>query len=495
MKKINYKNLKFSVNNTVVIVFCVVLVLLLNVAATLLESRVPGLKIDLTENSVTKIGMETKALLKTVDEGNVEIELVYLKGTSDEDAQVRDVLQQYDAYSENITYKAVNYHTNPVFLSSYGINSDANVDGSVLVARKDKSKARIVLASDMVMSYNNSTVYLLENLVTNAIGVIASDRQMTVCFTTGHGEIIEQVQTNPVSQSEEQGGLMLINLIKSENIGAYQYDISTGVIPEGIDLLIIMSPQKDFTVDEINNLDNYLNGGGNVAISLSSGVSLERLESYLSTWGLKVNNDIISETDTASSFDESGVYFYVQKTDHESVKSIDSRILASYAKSMTFTKTGDIEADVILTTSDKARSMPLTVDGIDSSNVTEGKFNLGYILEKPLNGSFENTAKMIVTSTESVWGITQDTVTTYDAMVYYSLSEKSFGNADFVMAMLSAAYGEEIQSIYVPVKSRQVSVLTMSEAQATVMSRLLCFIIPVIVLLCGIVVWLKRRNK
>lgn len=495
MKKVNFKKLKFSVNNTVVIVFAIVLVLLLNITAGLLESKLPGLKIDLTENSVTKIGNETKALLKSIDASDVEIELIYLKGTSDEDYQVKDILEQYDAYSANVSYKSVNYHTNPVFLTSYGIDSNANVDGSVLIARKDKSKARIVLASDMELSYNNSTVYLLENLVTNAIGTIASDEQMTVCFTTGHGEIIEQTQTNPVSQTEEQGGLMLINLVKSENIGAYQYDISTGAIPEGIDLLLIMSPQSDFTVEEINNLDNYLNAGGNAAISLPTGVELERLEKYLETWGLRVNNDIISETDSSSSFDESGVYFYCQKTEHESVEGVENRILASYARSLSFTKTGDIEGDSVLTTSDKARSMPLTDSGIDKENVTEGRFDLGYVLEKPLNGSYENTAKLIVTGTESVWGVTQGTITTYDSLVYYSLSEKSFGNADFVMDMLSYAYGEKIQSIYVPVKSRQVSVLTMSETQAKVMSSLLCFIIPVIMLLCGIIVWLKRRNK
>lgn len=495
MKKTSSKNLKFKVNNGIVVAFAIIIVMLLNVVTVLTETKFPKLKADLTVNSVTKIGNETRQVLRSVDEGDNDIELIYLTGTANAKERVAGILQQYDAYSERVTYKSVNYHTNPGFLSSYGINSDANVDGSVLVARKDKSKARIVAASDMEITYNNNTVFLLENLLTNAIGVVASDRQMTVCFTTGHGEIIENVQTNPVTGSEEQGGIMLINLIKSENIAAYQYDISTGEIPESIDLVMIMSPKTDFTQQEIDTLDDYMLKGGNVAVALSSGTALERLEGYLGTWGIKVNDDIISETDAQSRFDENGVYFYAHKTQSEAAKDIEGRILASYAKTLEFTPTGDIEGEAILTSSPSANRMPFTDGSIDAENVQQGQFNIGYVLEKPLNGSFETTSKLIVTSTESVWGITRDTVTNYDALIYYSLSEQSLGNADFVMNMLSHVFGEEIQSIYVPVKSQQVSMLTMSDAQAKVMSRMLGIVVPFMIILAGIVVWLKRRNK
>lgn len=492
MKKINKKNLKFGINNSVIVIFAIIIVLLLNIMTVLTETRLPGLKFDLTENAVTKIGSETKALLKQLDQGNAQIELIYLKGTGDAEVQVTSVLEQYDAFCDNITYKTVNYHTNPVFLTSYGINSDANVDGSVLVATKDKSKARIVAAADMETSYQNSTVFLLENLLTNAIGVVASEKQMTVCFTTGHGEIIEQAQTE---EGNMQGGMMLVALLRSENIGVYQYDISTGEIPENIDLVMIMSPQNDFTQEEINNLDDYLSNGGNVAVSLSTGVVLDRLEGYLETWGVRVNNDIVSETDAQSKFDENGIYFYAKKAEHEAVADIGSRIITSYARSLEAEPAGDVEADVLLTSSQKAYSMPVTENGIDEKNIREGQFDLAYVFEKPLGGSFETTAKLIVTGTESVWGVTRDMVTNYDAVVYNSLLEKSFGNADFVMNILSYVFGESIQSIYVPVKSRQVSVLTMSETEATIMSRVLGFIVPLCVILAGVVVWLKRRNK
>lgn len=494
MKNINLKNLKFSINNTVVVVFAIVLVLLCNITVVLMETKVPNFKIDLTQNRVTKIGNETKSVLKRLDEGDVCVDIFYLKGTTDADSQVTSVIEQYDAFSSNIEYKIINYHTNPVFLNSYGIRDDVNVDGSVLVATRDKSKARLINAADMEVAYQSGTVFMLENLLTNAIGVVSSEKQMTVCFTTGHGEIVGETKVDENGQATS-GGMMLVAFLRGENIGVYQYDISTGKIPEGIDMVMIMSPESDFTQSEIDNLDDYLSAGGNVVVSLSSATVLDRLEGYLETWGITANNDIVSENDPQSRFDENGVYFYAKKTDSSIVNSIAGRVIASYARSLTFSPVGDIEGELLLTSSENAYSMPLGENGIDTKNVKAGQFNLAYALEKPLNGSFEKTAKLIVTSTESIWGITRDTVTNYDAIVYNSLLEKSFGNADFVINALSHAFGEDIQSIYVPVKTRAVSVLTMSQTQASIMSKLLGFLLPFAVILAGAVVWFKRRNR
>lgn len=495
MKKINFKNLKFSINNTVVITFAIVLVLLVNITAVLVETKFPKLKLDLTESRVTKISNETKNVLKRLDEGDTEIDIVYLKGTKDADSRVTSVLEQYDAFSKNVGYKVVNYHTNPVLLNSYNITADANVDGSVLVATKDKSKAKLINAAEMIVNYQNGTVFMLENLLTNAIGVVSSNKQMTVCFTTGHGEIVGAVKTDENGNSVS-GGMMLVGFLRSENINVYQYDISTGEIPEGIDIVMIMSPESDFTQAEIDRLDNYLLKGGNVAVSLPSATVLPRLEGYLENfWGISANNDIISETDSQSRFDETGVYFYANKTEHDIVNDISGRVIASYARSLSFNPTGDIEADVLLTSSSNAYSMPIGENGIDTEKVQEGCFDLAYALEKPLNGSFENTAKLIVTSTESLWGITHDSITNYDAIVYNSLGEKSFGNSDFVINALSHAFGEAIESIYVPIKTREVSVLTMSRAQAGLMSKLLGFVLPFAVILAGVIIWFKRRNR
>lgn len=480
MKKVNLKKLKYGVNNTVVVVFAIVFVLLLNIVAGLLEKKAPVLTLDLSDQSVAKISSETKAVLDGVDEKDVDIELIYLKGTSDANAQVMEILEQYDAHSDNVSVRVETFHKNPMLLSGYGIEATSEIEGSVLVATKDKKKVRVVSEKDMAITYNNSTVFLLENLLTNAIGVVASEGQMTVCFATGHNEVL---------------GEMLVNLMTSENIATYQLDLSTGGVPEDVDLLVIMSPQTDYTVSEINVIDDYLLSGGNVVVNLPGAIVLPRLEEYVASWGVSVNNDILLEQDASGSYENSGMYFYPVAGEYDAVKSITGRILASNARSMTFTKTGDIEADVLLMTSENGYSLPIVDNDINKDNMKQGTFALAYRLEMPLNGSFETTAKMVVTTSAAVWGVAESMVTEFDYHVLYSLTEESFGNRDFVMNMLSDLYGESIQSIYIPVKARYVSILTMTEAQAVTMQRIFCFVLPAMVLLLGVAIWLKRRNK
>ncbi|MGM9552172.1 MAG: Gldg family protein [Clostridia bacterium] len=476
----NFKRLKFKVNNSVVVAFSVVFVILINILVVLLESKVPMLKLDLTENAITKISNETKSVLDSIDEGDEKFEIIYLRGSSDVNGKVNDVLEQYDAYCENITYRVENYHKNPLLLSNYGIDSSKDVDGSVIVTSEDRTKIRIVERDNMEISYNSSSVFLLENLLTNALGVVSSSDQMSVCFVTGH---------------EENSSDMLISLLNNQNINVTQIDLSTASVPEDVDLLMIMAPQKDYTMAEIDAIDDYLLKGGNASVSLPFGIVLDRLETYLKSWGISANNDILLEQSPDYNYQGSGMYFYAHVSDHEAVTNLGNRILNSYARSIEFTKTGDIEGELLLETSSEGYSVPLVNGELDKENMKQGTYHLAYILEKPLNGSYETTSKMIVTSSTAPWGVADNIVTDYDYHVYYSLAEDSFGNSDFVMNMLSNVYGKNIENIYIPLKSRKVSILSISDSTAKVLQRVLCVVLPILVLCAGVVVWLKRRNK
>lgn len=491
MKKINLKNLKFGVNNTVVVAFAVALVILLNVIVNLAETKVPSFKLDLTEDAVTKISSETKELLKKVDEKDIDIELIYLVGTGEGNERVTDILEQYDAYCENVTSRTVNYHSDPLFLSGYGIPSDVNVDGAVIVATSDKSKIQVVYAENMEMSIGGVMVFFLENLLTKSIGVISTDRQMNVGFTTSHGEVVSKMLTNAQGQ-EEAGGAMLLSLLDNENVVANPVNL-TGDLSE-YDMIVVLAPESDFTMPEINVLDDYMLEGGNALVCLPYGVKLERLEDYLATWGLTAENNLVTGGKDTS-VNENGTYFFANTTESELVSGISERIIASYARSLTHEEAGDVEAEALVVTGNDAVAVPIENGGYDMENSKMGQFDLAYKLERPVDDSWEETSKLTVLGTPSLIGVAERLDDEYSALVSYALTEESFGNSDFVMSILSDAFGETIQSITVPLKSRSVSILNFTEVQAVWMQRIFCFILPVGVLLLGAAVWLKRRNK
>lgn len=469
MKKVNTRRLKFKINNTVVIAFAVVFVILLNMVLSLAEDKFPRMKTDLTENGLTKLTNETKLFLTSLDEGDTEIEIICFKGTNDVASLVKDVLEAYDYYSENITYREENYHKNPTALASFNISASRITDGTVIVTNKDKTRYRAVLPGDM---WSNSE-FLLESKVTNAISYIAGSESVNVCIATGYGS------DDYISS--------LIQALIDDNLSVSRIDLSTTNIPDGIDLLMIISPLADLTEREIKSIDNFALRGGSLIVALPSyAVSLPNLETYLKYWGISVNGDLIYEYDETDSYEQSGLWFFAENENHAVTDNVKGRILASNARSLNFTPTGDIDAAVLLSSSEKAVSVPQNKEQLTKEDVNNGPFNIGYVLERPLDGSYEKTSKLIVTSTPGVWGVDS----AIDVM-----SESRFGNRQFVSNAISYASGKAVQSVAVPKKSSSENIMTISNAQGSLFTVALCILLPVLVLLCGIFVWLKRRNK
>jgi hypothetical protein len=477
MKKINKKRLKYGANSTMVLAFAVICVILLNAVALFAENKFSALKIDLTADNLTKITDETREVLKTVDEGDEEIDLIYLKGVDDESEDVMDVLKQYDEKCKNISLETVNYVKDPTVLKQYNISSTSG--NALVVSNSDKTKYKTIYESDMWSTSGSSASFLLENKLTNAIGYLLSEREVNVVISQGHDEAETSV---------------LVAALEEENASCTTLDLSTADIPEDTDIFMIMAPQSDFTQGEVDALDTYLSDGGNVVISFPFNVSLPHLEEYISEWGLEISDDIILEQDASKSYQQSGMYFYPSVTDNEITSSISKNIFASYARSLTYYNTGDIYASPMLTTSEDAYRIPIVGDDFDRDNMEEGQFNIGYMLEKPLNGSYDETAKLIVTSTPSVWGAINAMVTEYDYVNLAALSESRFGNRDLLVNTLSYTTGVDNVTISVPTKVSETAIMSLSVRESTILRLVLCIVLPLLVIFAGIAVWLKRRH-
>lgn len=484
---INTKKLKFRAGNTIVTVVTIVCVILLNIIVALVEPKVPDLKIDLTRDSLTMLTDETKTVLKALDETDKKINVIQLVGDSEPEANVRDVLLQYDSMSQNITYTVENYVKKPSVLKGYDIDA-SYANNAVLVSNEDKSRMRVITLYDMWpdaalymqqgLSYDHGQ-FMLESRMTNAIGYVMSDRVAKVCVSTGHNE------ANPS---------VLAYALNEENINVTQLDLSTGNIPDGTDLFMIMGPQTDFTQIEVDAIDTYLNKGGSVAVGFAGGTKLETLESYLKDWGVEFRQDIVLEKDASLSYQQSGTHFYPQIQQSAVTAGIDKKIFAAWAGSMSLTETGDISAAPIMTTSPDAYSVLIEEQNIDTDAMTAGQYTIGCILEKPIGGSFDNTAKLIVTTTPSVWGLASNMITELDQYAYASLNVPSFGNRDFLMNTVSYAAGFENVSVAVPNKEVSISILDMPIGMRSLCSTVLCILLPLAVLAAGIVVWIKRRH-
>ena len=471
------KKLKFGVNSSVVIIFAIVIVILLNIAASLFEEKFPALRIDVTEGGLTKISKTTKDVLKALDESETDIEIVYLKGTGSEDNDALDLIKRYDAASENITTSVKDYVKDPTLLGKYNITAAGNIDGAVVVCANNQKNPLLITQADMWRQTQTGVTFLLENRITNAIGSLMSARTMNACISQGHSE------AEPA---------YLIDALTQENVNVTVLDLSTGDIPDDVDIFFVLSPTVDFTQSEIDALDDFLAKGKSVILAFGFNISLPRLEAFAESWGLVVNNDIVLEQNPAYSVQQTGMYFYPILMESAVSSGVDGRMIASFARSIKAVASGDISQTPILVTSSGGCSVPVVNGELDSESMTEGSFPIAYLLEKPLNGSFEETAKLFVASTPTIFGAVNSVTTEFDYLMLLSLSEPSYGNGKFVTNCVF--YAADYEGVSVAVKTRETNYLNISTMQSLIFIAVFCVILPLLVIVAGIIMWLKRRH-
>ncbi|MCD8048298.1 MAG: GldG family protein [Clostridia bacterium] len=472
MKKINFRKIKFGANNSIVVVIAVVLAVLLVMAASAAETKFPALKIDVTDDSITKITDQTKTVLRALDETDTKIKLIALEGTGDLNSDVRDVLNQYDVLSDNITFETENYVKNALILQTYSISSDY-ADSTVIVTNEDDSKFRVIYSAQMwQQDSENSSSFLLETYVTNAIGYLMSDRIISVAMTTGHNESVTDT---------------FIDELTAENISVTQVDLSTSGISEGCDLLMIIAPYSDFTQSEIDALDTYMSEGGNCLISLwatSEGV-LPRLEAFMQEWGITYNHDIVLEQDMQ--YVINSTIFYAQTTDSEISRSISGSILAYMPGSLTLSEDDDEEGlylTELLTTTSSGISIPLSeAQNLDaSSEFDSDAYIIAAMAEHAVDNNLENLSHLVVTTTPYVFGADGET-----------LQESRYGNKDFLLNMINYVTDNDAISVSVK-KTRTTTTITLPQSQRSILSIALCVVFPLVIIIIGIAVWLKRRH-
>ncbi len=497
MKKINKRRLKYGANNFILIIAAAVIFVLLNLLAAALSEKFPATRVDLTENGMFEIGDATKGVLAELDESGDDVTIYYMKGGDDEDYRVKEVILKYLAASKNLKYEVKYFNRDPAFVQRY---TDGTVtEHSLIVDDATKDRHKILNSVDLYEGINTNsdgsayaTVLNVESRITNALDYCISDEDVTVCFLTDHGE------PNPAEMGYVLG---------SENITPTTLSLKNRDVPQECGMLYIISPVYDFTAEEIERLDNYLDRGGSVQIAIEPYFDLPRLESYLAEWGVTLGDNIIAEGDpNYSSMDtQSGldvIFPQVEEADvNGDLLDSGSRVFATLCRSVNFEQDmlETITCQRLLRTTRYGMSYEMAYDengeASGLSDGAQGTYALAVYLEKTVGENYDKTARLLVAGTSSLWGVSQ-----YAASVGLDLTgflmEKNYGNNAFFVGSTYEMLGLNSTRLTISGKSMRVSVNVdaLSTAQKRLYRIIFCFALPIIIILAGIAVWLRRRH-
>lgn len=337
------------------------------------------------------------------------------------DAQIEQILLEYEAASAHIDYKLINVTSNPDFVAKYiGVSYyHTNSNGirplsnhSVII---ESAKRYTVINSANYYSYKvgsytytedeflalcqqavsegydisqigYETFLNVDKVILSGIEYVLLDNVSTVFTLKGHGE-------RDISES-------FYSNIKQSGAGSYDEIILDNFksVPDYCSTLIISSPTTDISADDANKIIEYIDRGGDIILITSpENTKMPNLLRVAEKFGLAAGDGVIRDSDKKHHMNDDPSYLILDSNPEHPVSSFvhtnyfsqDSDIYARFPNAHPIVKTELSDDSLVIkemfTTSEKA-----TASDKDAAK----KLVAAYSAEKTIDKDAENTANL-----------------------------------------------------------------------------------------------------
>lgn len=466
-------------------ILLVVIILAFFIGVTILMQKLNLTPIDLTEEKLFTLTEESKEQVKNIDK---EIN-IYFVGYSDEDSTL-DLAKQYTKANNKIKIEAVTSTDRPDLVEKYGIETSSQ---GIIVESGEQYK---VLASSDLYTYDNTTtISVAEEKLTAAIKSVAAEELPKVYFLNGY------------TSFTLTSGMQYLNMYLQNEVNEVEtLDIlSEGKVPDDCNTLVIATPEKDFDDIATNAISEYINKGGNILwlnAAIVQSKELTNVNKILALYGVKpFEVGIIRETEsskmvsdspdlimpeiqyadvTAKLYDSQGVIF-INAT---KINTVDEEIL----ETLNVTKTDLIKtSENAYFRSNFENSSNGAQDGEEKGEMLIGaQFDKIITKENEENETSEIKSKLIIYGENYFVSDYQLTQTTQTPMIAYRQ------NKDLVLNSIAYLSDRE-EDITVRKSTGAVTYTATEQENRIILTTIIA--VPLIIIIAGIVVWIKRKRQ
>lgn len=506
-KAIHGKNFKYGSMATIITVVVIVLTILINVGATALVNRYPSLKLDMSTGAKMSL---SKDLTETVDTISHKTEIIFCTTKDDYETTFNKYLAQQigmEAMNEgtrittlaekaaernaNISVRYVDLDKNPSFVNNY---KNESLDSSKIIVQTEY-RYRVLSLSDLFQqkssmdysTYQQKTTYYsnVEYALANALVSTNLDKVPVVAVATGHGE------TEPTT---------LTSTLKSNNFQVTEINLMTDTeISDEIDVVLIAAPTADFTTEQIEMMEKFLNNNGNYGKNILYMTApirspMPNLDAFLADWGMKLGDAgaYLRESDDKrwTTYPEL-MLLDVNADDDSCLKAFgDATVgtLMSAPMQLLFDYDSGVSTKALLTTSETAYVVPSDVKDASKYEPKDGDYGKNVVL-----GYGE---KYISKNNEQLYSRVAVCTSMYALNAF--LSTNMYGNnKDIALTFfkhMTGTTGDDDQ-VYIAATEFKGSDMTLSYSTVnTVGLWIFTILVPLAVLAMGLVIWLRRRH-
>ena len=458
----------------IVSVIFIAVVVIINLIVT--KANITG---DLSDNKVYSLTKDTE---KFLDKLKDDIIIYYISEPKDITDNTYELVKKYEEESKHITVKLKDPVVYPTFVDQY-TDEDVSSNSVIVVNKKDKSKYKYIAKSSLVQSEVDYSTYQsqvtgidVEGQVTSAINYVTSSASMKMYFVEGHEE----------SENFDSG---ITDLINKQNIQSDTVNLQTKKsVPKDCDLLAIVSPKRDFNEEEIEKIEKYIKKGGPIVFCLGYvNKSLTNLDKFLKNYGLENHGGLVVEKSLDNINGQDYTTMYLNASSHDITNDFGNVYacvpLATGIKEAEVIPSG-ITIEPLLQSSSRSYAvidMSLSIQKINKNNSEKGPFNLGSAVTISKD---DVNSKMVVFASSSAFDTSADVATT------------QFINAELMLNSINWLCDiDSSTTVSIPVKDISTNQLTVDGSQQLLWTLLMVIVIPMLILMAGFVVWLRRRRR
>lgn len=523
--KRTHKKLKHSTMAIAFTAVFVVVLVLINIVATQIFERFP-LSFDMTSNSSYSVSDETIDYVKGIDK---DVKITVLAEKEDFDSknvytlQADEILQKYAQYNSKIKIEYVDFLSNPNVVSQYEdeiaaydiifettqkgddgkeykrtsvvsplslvnfapeIVSSISSSGATLEAMANNYYGSEInfIGACVNLTYTNSSNekanYIessnAEQAYTSALMVVTDSNPIKITLLTGRGEAV------PLNYYQ--------TLMKANGYQVDSVNITTEEIPQDTNIAVIAAPTVDYTDAEVKKVSDFLNNDGKLEKNLMYIESVQqpdtpKIDELLEEYGIVIEDYCMYDSD--SSHGSNGLLM-VDFSAEDYEKDIKDKSLAMLTtlytkpiklkydeedmkKTVELLKTAETGYKADLTTGDKVSSGEQLAAAIGYKAVFNDDNTEGYSQVLVLGSEF----------------LLDDSV----------LQATQYANSQWILSVTNQITGKTTSGITIEPSKIGGELFELTDAQISIYKWVFILVIPLIVLVIGVVVWVRRKNR
>jgi ABC-type uncharacterized transport system involved in gliding motility auxiliary subunit len=417
---------------------------------------------DLTKNRIYTLQPDT---LRTLDGLEQDVRAVAVYRMDEEGwAQAEALLRRYAARSPRFHYELVDPYKSPEKARALGVL--AGGPRILLIAGEQKAPAS---AAD-------------EQGVTNALVKVTRRGSRKVYFSAGHGE------AEPAS-AEPRGYGKIAQALQSEGWEVAPLALSpAGEVPADASVVVVAGARKALLPGEVKALERYAAQGGHLGLFLEPEVDLG-LDPLLAGFGIQADDDVVVDPSPAAQILGSPVTpIALPSGAHPITRELtDTALVLPTSRSL------------VALTGQPVQPTPLALTGAEAWGETDvkGVFERGEARRS--DGEKAGALPLAMAAEKAAAGEGKRSeqarlVAAGDGDFFSNQYLQLGGNRDFFMNAVSWL-GNQEDRITIRPRSREATIVLITEAQATALKFLAVDVLPVALLALGLSVWMVRRSR